>query len=259
MQHFRSISWPLLRLSSIGSICPLLARSWFLIIPVSLSPPDSSHTCPLAVPSADLASPHLCCSTPMPSIGPGYTGGIRMHGRHFNDMYDRSGHPFPPGGGTSSRLTSRLAYFPWQNLVLRHSHLNVRHPKAMSHSFVATVVHQLSFYALSEESTRRHMLAALSANWTDSTATIDVGARPILFSASEQHSAPLPWFTSEPSGPPSGSSDSEDLQSICTGSPQRTSLLSRGDPSFPRRFSYAHAAARASRNHWMARCRLSLP
>ena len=55
----------------------------------------------------------------------------------------------------SSRLTSRLAYFPWQNLVPRHSHLNVRHPRAMSQSFVATVVHQLSFYALSEESTQR--------------------------------------------------------------------------------------------------------
>jgi hypothetical protein len=34
------------------------------------------------------------------------------------------------------------------------------------------------------------LMAAMSAKWTD-TATIDVGADPVLFSASELHSAPL--------------------------------------------------------------------
>ena len=171
----------------------------------------------------------------------------------------QSGHPFPPGGGTSSRLTSRLAYFPWQNLVLRHSHLNVRHPKAMSHSFVATVVHQLSFYALSEESTRRQYARSIERELDRQHGDHRCRSEAYTFFCLGAAQCALPWFTSEPSGPPSGSSDSEDLQSICTGSPQRTSLLSRGDPSFPRRFSYAHAAARTSRNHWMARCRLSLP
>ena len=103
----------------------------------------------------------------------------------------QSGHPFPPGGGTSSSLTSRLAYFPWQNLILRHSHLNVRHPKAMSHSFVATVVHQLSFYALSEESTRRRYARSIERELDRQHGDHRCRSEAILFSASEQHSAPF--------------------------------------------------------------------
>jgi hypothetical protein len=55
------------------------------------------------------------------------------------------------------------------------------------------------------------LAAAMSAKWTD-TATIDVGADPVLFSASELHSAPLPGLTGGLPGPPSGSPDSETSQ-----------------------------------------------
>jgi hypothetical protein len=64
-------------------------------------------------PLADLAGPHLCCSIPMPSIGPGYTGGIRMHGRHFYDTYDRVCNlfipiPFPRPNSTKCRADTRF-------------------------------------------------------------------------------------------------------------------------------------------------------
>ncbi|KAF8477823.1 hypothetical protein DFH94DRAFT_694634 [Russula ochroleuca] len=81
------------------------------------------------------------------------------------------------------------------------------------------------------------LAAAMSAKWTD-TATIDVGADPVLFSASELHSAPLPRFTGGPSGPLSGSPDSESPQSAWnregsrTG-PSRRSSLSPAVPPLP--------------------------
>ena len=95
------------------------------------------------------------------------------------------------------------------------------------------------------------MLAAKRADWTDA-ATISVAATPMLCLAPEQSNAPLPRFTSEPSGPPSDSHDNKGSRTICMGSPRRTYLLPRGGPSFPRRFPYDHAPARVSRNLRMA-------
>ena len=77
-----------------------------------------------------------------------------------------------------------------------------------------------------------NLLAAMSANWTD-TATINyVGADPISFSA---HSAPLPQFTGEPSEHLSGSPESENSwnrEPSRTG-PSRRSSLTPAIPPLP--------------------------
>ena len=88
--------------------------------------------------------------------------------------------------------------------VSSESHVSVVH----SNGRAPTLVLRLSPMDLPRSSV---LAAAMSAKWTD-TATIDVGADPVLFSASELHSAPLPRFTGGSPGPPSGSPDSESSQ-----------------------------------------------
>jgi hypothetical protein len=89
----------------------------------------------------------------------------------------------------------------------------------------------------------------MSTNWAD-TVTINVRAKPILFSSPEQYNAPLSRFTSEPSGHPSGSPDSE-------GS---TSLLPAVTPLFPPTFPVRSRLATCLKNPLDGlRCSLSLP
>ena len=94
---------------------PLLARSWFLLfLSVSLRLTAHIHGhwyTTFGRPRR--SSLTLCCNISMPSIGPGYTGGIRMHGRHFNDTYDRVCNifipiPFPRPNSTKCRADTRF-------------------------------------------------------------------------------------------------------------------------------------------------------
>lgn len=85
------------------------------------------------------------------------------------------------------------------------SHVSVVH----GHGRAPTLVLRLSPTTLPSSD----MLAAMSANMTD-TATINyVVPDPMPFSVPEPQSAPLPRFTGEPSGPPSGSPESEGSRS----------------------------------------------
>jgi hypothetical protein len=85
------------------------------------------------------------------------------------------------------------------------SHVSV----VRGHGRAPTLVLRLSPTALASSD----MLAAMSTNMTDTAMINYVVPDPMPFSVPEPHSAPLPRFTGEPSGPRSGSPESEGSRS----------------------------------------------
>ncbi|KAF8477728.1 hypothetical protein DFH94DRAFT_846111 [Russula ochroleuca] len=106
-----------------------------------------------------------------------------------------NGHPFPPRDRTLSVTLDQLTrIFPATKFC----------PAPLTLGRVSSESHFSVIHSNGRTPTRvllGDMLAAMSANWTD-TASFGVGAECILFSASELPSAPFPRFTARVRGQP---------------------------------------------------------